>query len=398
MSFDCDLPADVLPNSRASMPDETNIRALAELKFGLLLNGIKVSQNAAAQLVRTKPEIRARSGVSGGLDIVFANDVYVNCTTQESIAKASPFSLDFLDNAFVVLKNDVRQTAVSICLQPAYYDQKTSAGIPMVKVGQMCSVDRICISMSRSCVFWKKDWRCRFCSIGTNTASEALIKTPEMIAETVFAAAHDPILPARHVLIGGGTPNNKDRGAHFAAQCCEAIKKQIDISIYVMIAPPRNLDDINRLHDSGANELGLNIEFYSDEALRQYTPGKYSQVGRDHYFKALERAVHVFGPVNARAIMIAGLEDFSHTIAGAKHLASMGVMPIISPFRPLKGSMLADTKTMPVDSYVDLFFTIRDICKEYNIIPGPTCKACQNNTLALPIGPLCRPFSSPEGI
>ena len=85
---------------------------------------------------------------------------------------------------------------------------------------------------------------------------------------------------------------------------------------------------------------GLNMELFSDAAWETIIPGKHQHIGKQRYLKALEYAVSIFGPINTRSILIVGLEDARHTIEGAATLASMGVMPILSPFRPLEGSDL----------------------------------------------------------
>jgi hypothetical protein len=239
--------------------------------------------------------------------------------------------------------------------------------------------------MTRHCVFWKLEDRCQFCSIGRNILTEAPRKTPELIAETVSVAASDPILPACHVLIGGGTPNHSDRGAAFAVAACRAIKKQIPISVYVMVVPPSDLVDIDHLHDAGVDELGMNIEFFSEAAMQRYAPGKLRHVGIDHYYRAFERAVKLFGASNTRSIAIVGLEPPEVTIAGAERLAAMGVMPILSPFRPLDGSVLADAAGFPPTLLVQIYDEVVARCRRFGITPGPTCIPCQNNTLALPV-------------
>lgn len=355
------------------------------LKFRLLCSGIHVSADASEEVNRRKPPIRTRSGVSGGLDLVLPDHVHVNCATTESYAESSPFLLDWNGETFLVRWGDGEALSqAEVYPRPAYYDERARDGTPLVEIGQLCSGDRICIGMTRHCFFWKKERRCQFCSIGHNVPREAPRKTPRNIAEAVMAAANDPVLPACHVLIGGGTPNNQDRGAHFAAAACRAIKERLEISIYVMIAPPVDLNDIDRLKVSGADELGLNLEFFSVDALQAYAPGKLSLIGLDHYYRALERAVHVFGPTHARSIVIVGLEPPEVTIAGAERLASMGVMPILSPFRPLDGSDMANAQGLSAEDYVDIHEEVMRVCRPHGIVPGPTCIPCQNNTLAMP--------------
>lgn len=366
------------------IPDQ--LRSIALLKFELLASGLKIAPGARRFMHSAKAPIRTRSGASGGLDIVLPHDVFVNCPVVEHFAAQSTLVLDYLSDTLVIKRNGEILCPVELQPIPHYYDLDTSDGVPMVKVGQICSGDRFCYGMTGPfCVFWRTDYRCKFCSIGLNKDRDATRKTIPQMLETLAAAVEDPALPARHVLIGGGTPNIEDAGAVLAAELCEAIKKRFDLSCYVMISAPSKNEYIDILWNSGADELGMNIEFYSDAAWKEYIPGKSKLIGKRRYFEALEHAVSRFGPINTRSILIVGLEDPEYTIQGAEKLASMGVMPILSPFRPLDGTELENVRGFDHETYFDLFVEVHKRSMSYGIPVGPTCIPCQNNTLALPL-------------
>ena len=85
--------------------------------------------------------------------------------------------------------------------------------------------------------------------------------------EALEAAVADENLPARHVLIGGGTPPGADMGALMAADLTEQIKSRFpQLPIYVMIAAPLENRFLDLLQQSGADEVGLNVEFWTQEA------------------------------------------------------------------------------------------------------------------------------------
>lgn len=369
----------------ASLPAKERER-LGRLKFGLVTKGIRISPDADATLA--KPEIRVRSGVSGGIDLVLPGEIHVNCTTTESFSENTPYLLsNDKDGGFSILENGQIAAPALLIPRPKYYDLKAHDGTPMVKVAQMCSADRVCVNLARECVFWKREDRCAFCSIGGNTRTEADKRRLALVAEVVECASKDSILAARHVLLGGGTPNHDDRGARVAAELAEAILSRTEIDIYAMIAPPSDLADLERLRDAGVRELGLNIELFDHDAMKRFTPGKFRHIGPEGYLKALERAVDLFGPWNTRAILVAGLEPLENTLAGVRKLAAMGVLPILSPFRPLRGAELEHHPAMDVDMAWTVFAKAEAICGKHGIAPGPSCIACQNNTLALPDGP-----------
>ncbi|MCU7725248.1 hypothetical protein ODJ79_16085 [Actinoplanes sp. KI2] len=169
-----------------------------------------------------------------------------------------------------------------------------------------------------------------------------------------------------------------------AARLTRSAKARFDIPVYVMIAAPAENQSIDELYDSGVDELGINLEFWSEDAWSSYIPGKQEVIGKERYLRALEYTASLFGPVRARSILIAGLEPPSETIRAVEYLARIGVMPILSPFRPLDGTMLAGATGFTGQDYADLFAACRPIAAEFGLPLGPTCLPCQNNTLGLP--------------
>jgi len=366
------------------------IRRLAALKFELLASGLKLTSAASAALAGAKTPIRTRSGISGGLDIILPHEIHVNVPVQEGFAAKSSLTLDTSLSSLGIFRNGTLLSEAKIQPEPSYYHRRTADGTEeMVRIGQMCSGDRFCYGMTGpGCYFWGSKKRCRYCSIGFNYDADAAKKAKSQLIEVLDAAMADPSLPARHILLGGGTPPGEDMGAVLASELCREIKARYDVSIYVMIAAPLKDAYIDLLRESGADELGMNLEFWSEEAWRSFIPGKYMEIGKSRYLKALEHAVRVFGPINTRSIFIAGLEPAEETIAGALHVASMGVMPIISPFRPLANTMLADRSGFTGDQYLEMWDAMDKAVANFGVPLGPTCIACQNNTLALPFGSL----------
>ena len=352
------------------------------LKCDLLASGVR-----SADLPDTvKRPHRIRSGACGGLDIIFPDGTQVNAPVNETFALTSPYWLDATAGRTLLRMDGADHTVdVRLAVEPAYYRRELAPELtPLRLVGQICS-DRLGIGLTNRCVIWNsKSDRCRFCSIGLNvrTGDESRDKGLEDIVAVVEAAVSDSILPARHVLLGGGTPNLEDAGAEAVAAAATAIRERHpNISIYAMIAPPDDISWIDRLKDSGINELGMNIELFSIEAAERFTPGKAKRLGRDRYLRALSHSVEVFGPINTRSIVMVGLEPAAETIAGAKMLAEMGVMPILSPFRPLKGTDLEHHPRLSGDELWDLALAAADAVAPSGIPLGPTCIPCQANTL-----------------
>ena len=368
--------------------------ATAELKFAILANGLRLTPRADATLFendtanRAKKPLRTRSGVSGGLDLRLSADVFVNAPVAERFAKSSDLVLDILENGFGVWRGDEFLANVTPLPEPRFYARETQDGTERLsRIGQMCSPDRFCYGMTGpGCSFWPKHERCRYCSIGFNKPDDATRKREDHLYEALEAAIDEPEWPARHVLLGGGTPVGDDMGALLAAQLCSGIKQRFDLPVYVMIAAPLKNEFIRRLHDAGVDELGINLEFWSDAAWDKYIPGKRDRIGKTRFLEALEYSVSLFGPVRTRSILIAGLESPENTLHAVMELTQRSVMPILSPFRPLAGTQLANTKGFSTAEYITLYNEAKGITDKAQLPLGPTCICCQNNTLALPFG------------
>jgi hypothetical protein len=130
--------------------------------------------------------------------------------------------------------------------------------------------------------------------------------------------------------------------------------------------------------------VGLNLEFWSDDAWSSFIPGKHMEIGKARYLEALEYCVWLFGPINTQSILIAGLEPLTLTYEAAVFLAQMGVMPIISPFRPLSDAILQDCRGASTAEYVELWDALDCAITPLGVPVDPACIACQNNTLGLP--------------
>jgi len=386
-----------------SSPSGVRLGELGRLKFNLLSQGARLTAGAEEFLFsardgrRTGTSIlRTRSGVSGGLDIALdvKLGVYVNVPVREALVESSPYRFEALNGMLRLAgPGDDRHDVIAMP-EPDYYSRMASDGTTLLsRIAQMCSPDRLCFGMTGpGCSFWSRKKRCAYCSIGYNYNADASHKLERQFLEVVEQARADTIRPASHLLIGGGTPPGVDMGASMAARLTRAIKVRYDMPVYVMIAAPLADEYIDELFEAGVDELGMNLEFWSDEAWRDFIPGKQSVIGKGRYLQALEYAGRRFGPYRARSIIIAGLEPAEDTVRAVEQLCDIGVMPIISPFRPLVGTALVDRRGFTGAQYWDLYEECQNIAIMAGLVLGPTCIGCQNNVLSLPGGPPYRRY------
>lgn len=335
------------------------------------------------EAIGAKPALRVRSGSCGGLDLVTEDGTWINAPVNEPWAQRSRLELRAMDGRLLVA-DGTACFPVTAVPAPAYYGDRSPSGAPLHRIAQLCS-DRVGVGLTNICAFYRsmKD-RCGFCSIGGNVGQEQARKDLADVVAAVVAAVEDPIAPARHVLLGGGTFDREDGSAPEIAEAATAIKSVCDVPIYAMITPPRDLGLLRALADAGVDELGMNIEVFGEHAARRHIPGKQRSIGHERYWAALEAAVEIFGPVNTRSITVVGLEPPDTTVRGVERLAALGVLPILSPLRPLAGTALESQPRSTAAQLADLQERCAEAAAAYDVPLGPTCIACQSNTLTVP--------------
>ena len=362
---------------------DTRTVEMTKLKLRLLSEGLRV-ELTASDAVGARPALRVRSGSCGGLDLILPDGTWVNAPIHERFARSSPIRLVSGRDGPELDLDEADRLPVRLVPPPAYYAQRSSNGVPLQEVGQLCS-DRIGVGLTNACTFYRsRADRCRFCSIGMNTGTERGNKADDDIVEAILAALRDPVAPARHILLGGGTPNRDDAGAARIAALSRRIKLHTRAPIYAMLAPPRDLTHLSALIAAGVDEVGMNIEVFDEAAGRRYIPGKQAAMSREEHLRALERCVELFGPVRTRSIVVVGLEPVDDTIAGVARLASMGVLPILSPLRPLDGTLLQDHPRLSASEMWEVTQAAAEAADRFGVPLGPTCIACQSNTLTYP--------------
>ena len=343
-------------------------REKLKLKINLLLNGVRLGNSF---------EVHARAtleSISEGLNIDLGNGVYVT----SSINNRSAFVIYKTASGYD-LRNGELSLRIELITPPNIQDLTTTDGTPLNKVGTF-QLDRARISAFKGCIFGVLNVECKFCEIGDlkKMRKNKLKHINEFIS--YVEQQHKQI---RHFLVSGGTPSDKGWG-HFI-DVCKEIKSVSEKPIYAMFSPPHTLGIIDELVQSGVSEIAINLEFYNNKFAKDIIPGK-AAIGRESYFESLEHAVKLLGSHGAvRSILIVGIESQKDTLKGVEELASRGVVPILSIFKPLKGTKMEYMDHPDLELLLSTWEQAQKICELYSLTLGPLCPHCQNNTLTIPI-------------
>ncbi len=225
--------------------------------------------------------------------------------------------------------------------RPRFYDLTTADGIPYRHIATLHGRDVLATTVLQNCVrFQNRATSCQFCAIGQSLAAGRTIahKTPAQLAEVAKAAVE--LDGVKHMVMTTGTPPGRDRGAAVLAESAAAVKAAVNLPIQVQCEPPDDYGWFARLHNAGADGLGMHLEAVSESVRRRIMPGK-AQISVATYLEAFRSAVAVFGRAQVSTYILAGLGDSQEEIlVTCRRLVDIGVYPFVVPFVPIAGTPL----------------------------------------------------------
>ncbi len=223
----------------------------------------------------------------------------------------------------------------------------------------------------------------------------APLRTPQVddLLAALEIARTDPALTVRHALISGGSPGR----AHvdWYNDLCSQIIRSTELPVDVMFSPQHlGPATVDALVDAGVHGLSINMELYDSSSSELHIRTKH-RFARPHFEATVKRAVELLGRGGrVRSLLIPGLEPEDQTLAGVEYLASLGVDPVLSPFRPAEDIRLRDQPAASAASLRRLVDNAREIVQRHGVALGPSCEACQHNTACLPWDSHTRPAAS----
>ena len=353
---------------------------IEKLKNELLCYGVNCSLDVLDSIRKINPYAGINKSVHSAFFLIDETNV-VNVPINERYTKSSPYTIKLSSEQLLLYKSKQKIGPVTILPPPQWYKKKTSNCTKMYDVLNVHNKNVLALTHYINCYYSNIGNQCLFCSIkGSNIPQLLDLKIRKQdIVETLAEALKEN---NRYTLaLSEGVKNGDDRGAlYFSTILQEISANNIQIKSSVELAPPSNNSYIDLLYSSGASSIILNIELYSDELRKSYCPGK-SEISIGRYFDALSYSVKRFGYGNVASVLIVGIEPAGNTIACAKLLLDMGVLPIIIPFKPYDNCILSNmTVTNPKDldlvsESIRQYFrskAFRNICESACI----SCGAC----------------------
>jgi pyruvate-formate lyase-activating enzyme len=349
---------------------------LLRLKAHCLSVGIQLADaaswrlSAGGEVPLTVHEYATTGGVTFRI-----GDVFVNAPFDEWFCELSRARLDVNGDRFEVHFDDT-VFACDVLQLPGYLDRINRLDHRVTDT-TMSHCDRIRVSPITGCSL-----DCGFCDFPALRYSRHAAE--EVLASLEIAKA-DQNLPARHLLVSGGSPGPR-HFEWFDTTLVEIIASS-GLPTDVMMSPREGgTDHVRRFADAGAQGFSLNLEVFNDRRAEDVMPLKHRR--STPYLEDTIRAAvdRVGSDGRVRSLVIVGLDEPADTLAAVKFLADLGCEPVLSPFRPARNTRLADFKPPEENLLLDVYGAAADIVAAAGLRLGPRCIPCQHNTLALPQG------------
>lgn len=363
------------------------------LRFRLLTDGVTV--DPAARVAWTErfggPLTLAEYATTSGVSVRLRGDLYVNAPLMD-IADGPRLCVD--GDTFFVQADGVDVTVEPIPV-PAFHqltqlDVHDSSDQAYTNYG-VTHTDRCRVSPISGCA-----WKCHFCDLPYEFSYRK--RHEDNMLETIRVAANDRLLPARHVLVSGGTPRapvpaRDGRPARDDEAWIDGVyaylAKRSPIPVDVMMPARRSLSYPARLRAAGVNMLSVNLEVSEPARARIIAPIK-ARYGREHFLDYVEAAVEAFGVGFVQSLVVFGeaIESPESSLRGIRDLVDRGCIPVLSPFRPHGLTPLRDEPAATLDETLWLYDRTLAVCEKADngVRPGPRCVPCHHNIAVIPDG------------
>jgi len=320
------------------------------LKLDLSIRGARLDDTVGAhsEILRVPP---VRNPVARTLELVLPEAVSVSVPVGEDFTEKSPYAL-VIDDGRTFLTGDTDPCEVRVVPVPGYYAMTTRSGLPMWRIGSSYG-PYIAINPARRCGFSRRGMSCRFCDVTTQALDRDEPVPVDDVIDTLSAAFAEGVI--EFVYLHLGYIEGDDAGVRFVEPYVRAIKRQFDTLVAVQLQPPRENRWIDHFYAIGVDALSYSVQIHDPDLLAKHCEGRAVEVGRERYYEALAHAATIFPSGTVWSDLIVGLEPPESTVQGIDTLVGMGVLPVLSVFRPLGDTELRDHPIPSVEDVAPVF-------------------------------------------
>ena len=273
---------------------------------------------------------------------------------------------------------DLKALALELIPVPNYYNELNNDGLAHKQIALMHGDRCLASTVTQTCKYWRGDQQCKFCAIEFSLDSGATIekKNAAQLIETIHAARRDDPTYSQHITLTPGTTANADKGMAEYLEILPALKREFpDINIHIQIEPMGDLSWYQRVHDAGADTVGIHLEILDDDLRKEICPGK-SALTLDVYLTHWTEAVRVFGTNQVDTFILTGFEsDVDELKRKLVMIVDTGVIPLITPMRYIEGVKF-DVKSLSSSLFLEIILFTAELFLKKGLDPSQSKAGC----------------------
>lgn len=347
----------------------------ALLKLDLYCQGMRLDDSCFIEEDGGRKILRTRAGLGSGLELILPGNLWTNVPVTESFTASSPYTLHRERGRYRIFHEGQAVTDVTLSPRPTWYDDTTSTGKPMTRIGTLQGT-YLGIYQAKVCEYWTQKpakTNCKFCSVGLNLGvDDADDKSIAEVLEVVKAARAQ----------SGITYVDFNTGHYEGDTYLDILEpfivqiKELGLLVGVQTPPHRDLKRYDRLRALGVNRVSFCFEIFDRKLFEEICPGKHAEYGLDHYLEAIRYCAQLGkqGPADEPWVtngeIIAGLEPPESSIAAIDWITSVGAIPTVCVFRPLQGTDLEDHPPPKTEDMVPIFRRLYEATMEAGLPIG----------------------------
>jgi hypothetical protein len=319
--------------------------------------------------------LRTRAGLGSGLELILPAGLWTNVPVAEAFAQKSPYLLRQREHGYWIEREGEPIAPVELSPRPAWYDRKTADGKPMTRIGTLQGT-YLGVYPAKVCEYWTEATKvnCKFCSVGLNLGvDDADTKSVEQVLEVARAARQESGIT--YVDFNTGHYEG-DTYLDILEPYIRRIKSELGLLIGVQTPPHHDLRRYDALRAMGVNRVSFCFEIFDPQIFREVCPGKHRQYGLQRYLDAVRYCAELGrkGPASepwvSNGEIIAGLEPPESSIRAIDWITSVGAIPTVCVFRPLRGTDYEDLPAPETEALVPVFRRLYEACMERGLPIG----------------------------
>lgn len=358
-----------------ALPLQYDLDSIIRLKIALLNQGIRILPEAYVEMQMAGGY---NESVFHSIDLIFFSDLRINAPVNINLTSLSPFAIGYESGKYILYYYHREVSTIDLEFSKSIENLKTQNNIPYKSIA-FISGDRLRIKPERQCFFKSNGLGCQFCPGSKTLGVQDTYRLSDIKEVIDYCIDNEQF---RHILIGGGSADPAT-DENRIIPVIEYIHSKTQKPIYLMCLPPNDINYVDKYIEAGVSEIAFNIELFDRKLALEYMPGKGRFLLEDYLTKLEHAATLLSKKGDARTMLVVGLENISNTLCAIRLLASKGIQPMLSIFRPSPHCQLSHIIQPSNEDVYTLFFEAEKICKQYGLFLGPSCPSCQNNTLSL---------------